>query len=87
MGYRGESTLLEEMSHSEAAMFSALGFSHLFDTTIHIMGLYEIAIRNVFIEGKTGPAVESLRRCAAAIEKCKPYRRTDEFDALIYLKG
>jgi hypothetical protein len=83
--YSGNPVLTEEMSQAEFAMFAELGFSHLFHTNIAIMAFYEIVVRDAFINNKTGPAVESLRRCAAAIEHCSPYRRTPEFDALIQL--
>lgn len=47
--------------------------------------VFEIVALDCFMENKTGKAVDSLRRCVAAVRKCNPYRRTPEFDALIDL--
>lgn len=39
-----------------------------------------------FLEKKEGKAVDSLRRCIKAIQRCDPYRMTPEYEALIDLK-
>jgi hypothetical protein len=66
-------------------MFTALGKDKLLqDFREDPVGLYNIAAREMSIEGRTGPAVSSLRRCLGAIYKCKPFRMTEEFDDLIY---
>lgn len=45
----------------------------------------ECVVMEVFLENKTGPAVDSLRRCVNSIKNCSPYRMTPEYDALIQL--
>lgn len=45
----------------------------------------DCVVMEVFLENKTGPAVDSLRRCVAAVKKRSPYRMTPEYDALIVL--
>lgn len=45
----------------------------------------DIVAREAFLENKTGPAVESLRRCLKAFHAGKIYRMTPEFDELIQL--
>lgn len=47
--------------------------------------LYEIIAIKCFLGSVESPAVESLRRCLEAINNCKPYRMTPEFDELIRL--
>lgn len=46
----------------------------------------DCVVMEVFLENKTGPAVESLRRCVNAIKQCSPYRMTPEYDSLIKLE-
>jgi hypothetical protein len=38
-----------------------------------------------FIYEKTGPAIDSLRRCLKALRECTIYRKTKEYDDLIKL--
>jgi hypothetical protein len=45
----------------------------------------ECVMKEVFIENKTGPAVESLRRCLKSFYNGKIYRMTPEYDALIQI--
>lgn len=71
-----------DYSEKELKLFEALGLSYLTDR-LYAVELYKIAARNAFIENLSGPLAVSLRRCCAAIDKCSPYRRTPEFDALI----
>lgn len=45
----------------------------------------DLVAREAFLENKTGPAVDSLRRCLKAFHAGKIYRMTTEFDELIQL--
>lgn len=45
----------------------------------------EVIGMDCFIDNKTGPAVDSLRRCLKACKNCNPYRMTKEYDDLIQL--
>lgn len=45
----------------------------------------DLVAREVFLENKSGPAVESLRRCLKAFHDGKVYRMTPEYDELIQL--
>lgn len=49
--------------------------------------LYQILACECFCKNKTGPAVEALRKGLIALEECKIYRMTHEFDALLEFKN
>lgn len=79
--------MASEYSDKEVALFQALGLGH---QVPHLSPapFYRLAMEKAFVEGWSGPAVESLRRCVEAlgVEKGAPvYRRTPEFDTLISL--
>lgn len=44
--------------------------------------LYRILAVECFINNKQGPAIEALRKVCKAIEDCKIFRHTKEFDDL-----
>ena len=72
-----------EFSDREIWMFRQLGLQYLTHININPPSAYKIAVDKMFISGKTGLAVECLRKTYEAIAKCKPYRMTKEFDDLI----
>lgn len=47
---------------------------------------YEIAALNAFLDHKSGPTTEALRRAVRASHKASPYRMTPEFDALCTIR-
>jgi hypothetical protein len=72
-------------SDKEKKMFELLGVKEMMNH-LEPTSLYRVAIEEAFLENKTGPAVDSLRRCAKAFSNHKPFRMTEEFDALIILE-
>ena len=44
--------------------------------------LFNLLATEAFIEGKTGPAVDALRRVCKSLRDCSVYRMTPEFDKL-----
>lgn len=55
------------------------------DNSISAIRLLETIGYECFVNNKTGPAVDSLRKCLNACSKFYPYRMTDEYDKLIEL--
>lgn len=56
------------------------------DLTNHIdapIVLYRMCVEKAFMDNMTGPHVEALRRAYKALNSCKVYRRTEEFESLI----
>jgi hypothetical protein len=53
------------------------------DSSIMPPNVLRILAEECFINGKTGPAVESLRRVLKAFHGGKIYRMTPEYEALI----
>jgi hypothetical protein len=45
--------------------------------------ILEIIGMDCFLENKSGPAVDSIRRCLIALKKSNPYRLTEEYENLI----
>jgi hypothetical protein len=78
-----------EYSEQELALISALS-SHWANTVkktyISPLELYEILAVECFLSNRQGPEVDALRRGLAALESCKIYRMTKEFDELIRIK-
>lgn len=83
------STDLCEYSEQEIALISALS-SHwenvIKKAYIAPLPLYKILAVECFLANRQGPAVDALRRGLAALESCKIYRMTTEFDELIRIK-
>lgn len=77
-------------SEKELALIKALS-PHWYNlvmegTDIPAPNIYRILIEDAFVNDKTGPAVESLRRIGKSLlQECKIYRCTKEFDDLIRL--
>lgn len=72
-------------SKAERKLISTLSphwFSVISKTSINPPKLYQILAVDAFIENKSGPEIEALRRVVNAIEKCNPYRMTEAFDKL-----
>jgi len=74
-----------EYSNAEQEMFDALGMSHLAEF-MEPYWLYQEAMKTVFMDDAIGTAVEALRRGFKAMQNCKPYRMTPEFDALVTME-
>jgi hypothetical protein len=72
-------------SDAEQELFDALGVGHLMEF-MEAHWLYKEAVHKVFIEDAIGSAVEALRRGFSALQGCRVYRMTPEFDALISFK-
>ena len=51
------------------------------------VSVLECVMKEVFLENKQGPAVESLRRCLREFNYNRVYRMTPEYDALIQLNN
>jgi hypothetical protein len=71
-----------QFSANELKMFKDLDvmrFVHGDNITLE----YDDVVSNVFLNNKTGPAVEALRRAYKALRYCKPNRMTPEFEELI----
>ena len=72
----------KDYTEREIALFAGLGFAGHTEI-MPAMELYRIAARVVFAKNRQGVWVECLRRACAAIDACKPYRHTPEFEVLI----
>jgi len=72
-------------------MFTGLGYNriveHIENEVISVIAAYRIVALEAFAENKTGPAIESLRRCVKEIfySEKNIYRDTQEFEQLIQL--
>ena len=72
-------------SPSEIALIESLSphWAKIIKTSdINPCDLYKILSLDCFILKKEGVNVDSLRNMMDAIQKCHPYRMTEEFDAL-----
>ena len=80
---------MNNLSEKERELFHALDMENylkLYDEGHWIEPtLYRQASLKCFTHNITGNAVDSLRRCYIALEKCNPYRLTPEWDNLIQL--
>ena len=77
---------LTKYSEKEKQLFSSLGFSRLMEVFDNEPKLYHEVSLQVFIEGRSGKCVDSLRRCLQSIRSLNGiYRLTPEFDNLIEL--
>lgn len=75
-----------EYSDKELKLFDYFGFRDLAEkcTSLSVVPLYRMCLEKAFIEDMKGPEVEALRRAAKAlIMDASPYRRTQEFEALL----
>lgn len=74
-----------EYSKAEKKLIKSIS-SHWHDvimiTDIAPFSLYKILAERAFIDDMNGSNVEALRRVCKALEECKIYRMTPEFDAL-----
>lgn len=50
------------------------------------VSVYSLAVEEAFIKNNNDCYAESLRRCKKALNECKIYRMTKEFDDLIVLE-
>lgn len=77
-----------DYSEKEIEMFNALGLSDKIKFFAeNPVQLYNLAVERCFVNNLTGVNVESLRRCVIALNKCKVYRGTQEWDDLIELNS
>ena len=75
-----------DYSEKEIEMFIALGLGDKIQFFAeNPVQLYNLAVERCFLNSLTGVAVDSLRRCVIALNKCKVYRGTQEWDDLIEL--
>lgn len=75
-----------DYSEKEIEMFIALGLGDKIQFFAeNPVQLYNLAVERCFLSSLTGVAVASLRRCVIALNKCKVYRGTQEWDDLIEL--
>ena len=75
--------ILEQYSEKEIELFTRLGLQSMMEVYPCPPKLYQDVALNLFKEKRSGPLVESVRRCLIAIEKCSPYRKTPEWEDLI----
>lgn len=77
-----------DYSEKEIEMFNALGLSDKIKFFAeNPVQLYHLAVERCFVNNLTGVAVDSLRRCIIALNQCKVYRGTQEWDDLIELSS
>lgn len=75
-------------SEKELRLIRVISF-HWYDiiinnkTDVSPPAIYDILALNMFIENRTGPEVDALRRAVTAIHDCTCYRNTPEWDELI----
>lgn len=74
------------LSNKEIQLFSFFGISKGLMRVLDPVTLYNSMALDLFVENRTGPEVDSVRRCLKAIWDCDPYRNTPEFEALIQLQ-
>lgn len=74
-----------DYSEAELKLFDFFGYREVAEKaqSISASGLYQMCVEKAFRENMKGPEVEALRRAANAFAKCKPYRMTPEFEALL----
>ena len=73
-------------STNEWRLIKALGFQELGEIIDSPTALYRIMVEYVFRKNLKGNHVEALRRAYNALNVCKPYRMTPEFDELVYFE-
>lgn len=75
-----------DYSEKEIEMFISLGLGDKIKFFAeNPVQMYNLAVERCFVNNLTGVNVESLRRCVIALNKCKVYRGTQEWDDLIEL--
>ena len=72
----------DDYSRKELALIKHYGFEDLIPS-VPPVSLYRVIIEHAFIRGEENAFQYSLRRVARALQQCRPYRMTPEFDALI----
>ena len=72
-------------SETELKMIETISPSSLRLTTEAVCPsvVFEMMAIQCFIENKTGPAVDALRRAIKASRNCYPYRESPEYEELI----
>ncbi len=72
-------------SNAEIKIIETISPSSLQLTTesIYPSTVFEMMAIQCFIENKTGPAVDALRRALKASRNCNPFRETPEYEELI----
>jgi hypothetical protein len=74
-----------EYSEAEKTLIKSISehwYEIIHQTNIVPINVYRALAVTCFLENRTGPEVEALRRVVSAIEECKIYRMTPEFDDL-----
>jgi hypothetical protein len=78
-----ENEMNKRYSDAESRLFNYFGFGYAM-AHLEPPPLYRATLEHVFIEGKTGPAVEALRRGARVLLFTgHPFRMTEAFDDLV----
>jgi len=83
--YKQEESQMTEYSKAELKLIKSISpqwGNVVTKTNIAPSSLYKILAERAFIDNATGPDVEALRRVCKALEECKIYRQTPEFDSL-----
>jgi len=73
-----------DYSEKEIKLIETFGYGDLL--SVNAPSLYRMMAEKAFIADMKGPHVESLRRCMKAIQECKIYRLTKEWDDLIQME-
>lgn len=74
--------MIHEYSENELKLFEKFGYGQIAQNlTPH--PLYRLCVEKAFIGNLTGSYVEALRRAYAALESCKIYRMTSQFEELL----
>jgi hypothetical protein len=80
---------MEKYSENELKMIQSISphwhrlISENKDSSIGPLAVYRVLVEQCFLENKTGPAVEALRRGLNAFNNGKVFRNTTEWESLI----
>lgn len=71
-----------DYSEGEIQLIKHFGYM---DIAPHLdpVNLYRLMVNRAFLKDMQGPMVEALRRAANALEACKIYRMTPEWEKLL----
>lgn len=72
---------MDEYSPDEMVLIKHFGFTDIM-TNVDPVGLFRLMAMHAFKSGEQSLYVDALRRCMIALDACKPYRMTPEFDRL-----
>lgn len=72
---------MDEYSAAEMRLIHHFGFSDI-SPRVFAVELYRMMALKAFKDGKNDAHVDALRRCLLAMESCRVYRGTPEWDEL-----